>query len=157
MAAALQQGRSQLGDSIRQRSAEEHAKTMLERARWAAAAFANYDRDRTLKIAHAVADAGFAKAGHYGDWAVKETGFGVAEHKKIKNELCSRGIYEHYKDELFVGKRIDYDSKIVEIARPAGVDGLFQDHVRAADAQRHPDQPASPGQGLLRRCGEDDA
>ena len=37
MAAALQQSRSQLTDSIRQRSAEEHAKTMLERARWAAA------------------------------------------------------------------------------------------------------------------------
>ncbi|HEX6093823.1 MAG TPA: hypothetical protein VFZ07_10750, partial [Dongiaceae bacterium] len=121
MAAALQQSRSQLTDSIRQRSAEEHAKTTLERARWAAAAFANYDRDRTLKIARAVAEAGFAKAGHYGDWAVKETGFGVAEHKKIKNELCSRGIYEHYKDELFVGKNIDFENKIVEIARPAGV------------------------------------
>jgi len=121
MAAALQQSRSQLSESIRQRSAEEHAKTKLECARWAAAAFAGFDRERTLKIARAVADAGFAKAGHYGDWAVKETGFGVAEHKKIKNELCSRGIYEHYKDELFVGKRIDYENKIVEIARPAGV------------------------------------
>jgi len=110
-----------MSEQIRQRSVEERAKTMLERARWAAAAFAGFDRERTLKIARAVADAGFAKAGHYGEWAVKETGFGVAEHKRIKNELCSRGIYEHYKNDLLVGKRIDRDAKIVEIARPAGV------------------------------------
>jgi acetaldehyde dehydrogenase / alcohol dehydrogenase len=121
MTAALRENKGRFGEEIRQRSAEEHAKTMLERARWAAAAFAGFDRERTLKIARAAADAGFAKAGHYGDWAVKETGFGVAAHKKIKNELCSRGIYEHYKDELLVGKRIDRDAKIVEIARPAGV------------------------------------
>jgi len=121
MSAALQQYRSQMSEQIRQRSVEERAKTMLERARWAAAAFAGFDRERTLKIARAVADAGFAKAGHYGEWAVKETGFGVAEHKRIKNELCSRGIYEHYKNDLLVGKRIDREAKIVEIARPAGV------------------------------------
>ena len=121
MTAALRESKNRFSEEIRQRSAEEHAKTMLERARWAAAAFAGFDRERTLRIARAAADAGFAKAGHYGDWAVKETGFGVAEHKKIKNELCSRGIYEHYKDEHLVGKRIDRDAKIEEIARPAGV------------------------------------
>ena len=75
-----------------------------------------FDRERTLRIAKAVADAGFAKARHYAEWAVRETGFGVAEHKKIKNELCSRGIFEHYRDEDFVGKRIDAERKIVEIA-----------------------------------------
>ena len=84
MSAALQQSRSQMSEQIRQRSAEEHAKTMLERARWAAAAFAGLDRERTLKIARAAADAGYAKAAQYGDWAVKETGFGVAAHKRIK-------------------------------------------------------------------------
>jgi len=44
-----------------------------------------------------------------------------AEHKKIKNELCSRGIFEHYREEDYVGKRIDAERKIVEFARPAGV------------------------------------
>ena len=45
---------------------------MLERGRWAAAAFARLDRDSTLRIAKAAADAGFAKAQHYAEWAVKE-------------------------------------------------------------------------------------
>jgi acyl-CoA reductase-like NAD-dependent aldehyde dehydrogenase len=94
---------------------------MLERGRWAAAAFARLDRDSTLRIAKAAADAGFAKAQHYAEWAVKETGFGVVEHKKIKNELCSRGIYDYYRDEPLTGLKIDAERKIVEVARPAGV------------------------------------
>jgi acyl-CoA reductase-like NAD-dependent aldehyde dehydrogenase len=108
-------------DDARPQSIEARAKMMLERAHWAATAFAAFDRERTLRIAKAAADAGFAKAGHYGEWAVRETGFGVAEHKRIKNELCSRGIYEHYRNDDFVGKRIDPERKIVEFARPAGV------------------------------------
>src|SRR4030095_3025222 len=94
---------------------------MLERAHWAATTFASFDRERTLRVAKAAADAGFAKAAHYGEWAVRETGFGVAEHKRIKNELCSRGLFEHYRDADYVGKRIDAERKIVEFARPAGV------------------------------------
>ena len=30
--------------------------------------------------------------GRYAEWAVKETGFGVVEHKIIKNEACSLGV-----------------------------------------------------------------
>jgi acyl-CoA reductase-like NAD-dependent aldehyde dehydrogenase len=108
-------------DAERPQSVEARARMMLERAHWAATSFATFDRERTLRVAKAAADAGFAKAGHYAEWAVRETGFGVAEHKKIKNELCSRGIFEHYRDEDHVGKRIDAERKIVEFARPAGV------------------------------------
>lgn len=93
----------------------------LENARWAAGAFAGFDRARTLAVARAVAEAGAARARDYGDWAVRETGFGVAEHKAIKNQITSTGFYEHYKDQDFVGKRIREADKIVEIARPAGV------------------------------------
>ncbi|HWA41911.1 MAG TPA: aldehyde dehydrogenase family protein [Hypericibacter adhaerens] len=108
-------------DSLKEESQLARARMMLERARWAAAAFARLDREATLRIAKAAADAGFAKAQLYADWAVKETGFGVAEHKKIKNELCSRGIFEHYRNEQLAGLKIDADRKIVELARPAGV------------------------------------
>ncbi len=94
---------------------------MLERGRWAAGEFATFDRARTLGVAKAVAEAGASRAKHYGEWAVRETGFGVAEHKAIKNELTSIGFYEHYKDHDFVGKRVRSEQKIVEIARPAGV------------------------------------
>ena len=40
-----------------------------------------------------------------------ETGFGVAEHKIIKNEACSLGIFERYRDEDYVSPRIDPDSQ----------------------------------------------
>jgi acetaldehyde dehydrogenase / alcohol dehydrogenase len=108
-------------DSMKDEAQLARARMMLERARWAASSFARFDRETTLRIAKAAADAGFAKAQHYAEWAVKETGFGVAEHKKIKNELCSRGIFEHYRDEPLVGLKIDAEKKIVEVARPAGV------------------------------------
>ena len=108
-------------DAERPQSVEARSRMMLERAHWAAMAFATFDRERALRVAKAAADAGFAKAGHYAEWAVRETGFGVAEHKKIKNELCSRGLFEHYRDDDYVGKRVDPARKIVEFAQPAGV------------------------------------
>lgn len=108
-------------DGERPESVEARAKMMLERAHWAATGFAGFDRAQTLKIARAAAEAGFAKAQHFAEWAVRETGYGVVEHKKLKNELCSRGIFEHYKEDDFVGKRVDTARKIVEFARPAGV------------------------------------
>ena len=100
---------------------EHQVDMMLERARWAAGAFAGFDRARTLAIAKAVAEAGASRAKKYGEWAVRETGFGVPEHKTIKNELTTTGFYAHYKDRDFVGKRVRVKDKIVEIARPAGV------------------------------------
>jgi acetaldehyde dehydrogenase/alcohol dehydrogenase len=97
------------------------AAQMVEKARWAAASFATYGRDEVLAIAKAVAEAAAAEARRYADWAVEETGFGNAEHKAIKNRLCSIGLFEHYKDANFTDFRIDADRKIVEIPKPAGV------------------------------------
>jgi acetaldehyde dehydrogenase/alcohol dehydrogenase len=72
-------------------------------------------------IVRAAAAAGAAKAREYADWAVRETGFGVAEHKVIKNVACSTGIAEHYADHDYVTPRIDARARIVEVPRPAGV------------------------------------
>ncbi len=74
-----------------------------------------------LSIARAVAEAAAASARKYAEWAVEETGFGNADHKEIKNRLCSTGLYEHYKDENFTDFRIDPDTKMVEMPKPAGV------------------------------------
>ena len=108
-----------IADSAAARSAR--ADLVLERARWAAGEFHRYDRDRTMAIADAAARAAFDKAGEYADWAVRETGFGVAAHKKIKNELSSIPLVDHYRGEDFVNPRIDAQARIVEIPRPAGV------------------------------------
>jgi hypothetical protein len=97
------------------------ATLLLERARWAAESFRRYDREATLRIAEAVAVAAREKAGHFAEWAVKETGFGVVEHKKLKNELTSLSFLEHYRDQDFVNPRIDPARKLIEIPKPAGV------------------------------------
>lgn len=99
----------------------ERAKLMLDRARWAASRMQKLDRAATRRIVEAVANAGHAKAQHYAEWAVRETGMGVVEHKRIKNEACSRGLVELYSHDDFISPRIDATKKIVELPRPAGV------------------------------------
>jgi acetaldehyde dehydrogenase / alcohol dehydrogenase len=97
------------------------ARAMLQRAQWAASAFARYDRAAVDRIVHAAAAAGAAKAREYADWAVRETGFGVAEHKVIKNLASSTGLIEAYAGHDYVTPRVDPDARMVEIPRPAGV------------------------------------
>ena len=97
------------------------ARQMLERAGWAARAFAGYDRASVLRIAEAVARVAEDRAEHYAQWAVTETGFGTVRDKVVKNRLCSRGILDAYRGQDYVTPRIDSDRKIVELPRPAGV------------------------------------
>ena len=97
------------------------AETVLERARWASEAFLRYDRAKVLAIAQAIANAAHEKAEAYAEWAVRETGFGVVAHKKIKNELTARPFLDYYRDWDFVNPRTDPSTGIVEVPRPAGV------------------------------------
>ena len=99
----------------------EQAKLKVERSRWAAVKFQKLDRATVTRIVNAVAHAAHAKAQLYADWAVRETGMGVVDHKRQKNEACSRGLVEMYGAEDFVAPRIDAARKIVELPRPAGV------------------------------------
>jgi len=98
-----------------------HGRAMVERAEWAARAFATYDIASVRRIAMAAAQAGEAQARQLADAAVAETGFGVAEHKFLKNVACSIGIWNTYADDDYVSPVIDEGRKIVEIPRPAGV------------------------------------
>jgi acyl-CoA reductase-like NAD-dependent aldehyde dehydrogenase len=91
------------------------------RAAWASRYYRSFSRDAVMAIAEAVARAGHEKAGHFADLAVAETGFGVVEHKKIKNELCTHALLDHYRDLDLVTPRIDAELKIVELPKPAGV------------------------------------
>jgi len=97
------------------------ARAMLQRAQWAAQAFGRYDKATVDRIVHAAAQAGAARAGEYAEWAVRETGFGVTEHKVIKNLAASTGLVEAYAGHDYVTPRIDPEAKVVEIPRPAGV------------------------------------
>jgi acyl-CoA reductase-like NAD-dependent aldehyde dehydrogenase len=97
------------------------AGTMIGRARWAARAFASYDRPQVMRIASAVARAGERHAREHAEWAVRETGFGVVEHKVRKNLACSRDLFETYRDHDYVTPRVDRARAMVEVPRPAGV------------------------------------
>ena len=97
------------------------AEMILDRARWASQIFQRYDRETTLRIADAAARAAHEKAGEYAEWAVRETGFGVAEHKRIKNEMSSLALVDHYRDWNFVDPDRDGRTGVVRIPRPAGV------------------------------------
>ncbi|HLI58719.1 MAG TPA: aldehyde dehydrogenase family protein [Solirubrobacteraceae bacterium] len=97
------------------------ARMMLQRARWAATAFAAYDRDQTRAVVEAAAEVAYQNAERFAHEAVEETGMGVAEHKRRKNEACSRGLVERYADEDYVGVRIDAGRKLLEVPKPAGV------------------------------------
>lgn len=94
---------------------------VLERARWAAGAYADYDQATVAAIVEAVAEAGHREAERFAAAAVAETGMGVVADKVAKNRACSRGIVEHYRGQDYVSPRIDATRKIVEIPRPAGV------------------------------------
>ncbi len=97
------------------------AARVVSRARWAGSSFANYGRKDVLAITEAVAKFGARNARRYADWAVAETGFGNADHKEIKNRLCSQGIFDYYKEYNYTDHRIHHENGIVEIPRPAGV------------------------------------
>ena len=97
------------------------ARAMLQRAEWAARAFARYDRQAVDRVVHAAAQAGAARAREYAEWAVRETGSGVAEHKVVKNLACSTGLVEAYAGHDYVTPRFDPATKMVEVPRPAGV------------------------------------
>ena len=97
------------------------ARMMLDRARWAATAFATFDRDRTHRVVEAVADVAYQNAERFAIATVEETGMGVVEHKRHKNEACSRGIVERYAVGDYVDAQIDTDAKIVAVPKPAGV------------------------------------
>jgi acetaldehyde dehydrogenase/alcohol dehydrogenase len=102
-------------------AASNQARQTLARAHWAAGAFASYERETVLRITETAARAAHAESARYADWAVKETGFGVVEHKIIKNKACSLGLFERYRNDDLVSPRIDPAAKIISIPRPAGV------------------------------------
>ncbi len=84
---------------------------------WRRSSQADVDR-----VCAAMADAGFAASGQLGIMARDETGYGVAAHKKLKNELGSRVVWESIRDLKTVGiVRHDAARKLYEIAWPMGV------------------------------------
>ncbi|WP_432703231.1 aldehyde dehydrogenase family protein [Lysinibacillus sphaericus] len=88
----------------------------------AQAAYMQYSQQQVDSIVKAVADAAFKEAERLGKMAVEETGMGIQNHKKMKNEVASRDVYEDIKDLKTVGViGTDRLKKVTEIASPFGV------------------------------------
>jgi acetaldehyde dehydrogenase (acetylating) len=84
---------------------------------WSHATQADVDR-----VCAAMAEAGYRASERLGRLAVEETGYGVAAHKKLKNEFSSRRVWESIRDLKTVGViRHDPDRRLYEIAWPMGV------------------------------------
>jgi acyl-CoA reductase-like NAD-dependent aldehyde dehydrogenase len=96
-------------------------RAMVERADWAGRSFATYDAASVRRIVEAAANALAKHAQEFAAQAVAETGFGVVEHKVLKNLACSTGLVETYRSHDYTTPEIDLDNKIVSVPRPAGV------------------------------------
>ncbi|MGE8037305.1 aldehyde dehydrogenase family protein [Lysinibacillus sp. NPDC093692] len=94
----------------------------VRHANIAQATYMQYSQQQVDHIVKAVADAAFKEAERLANMAVQETGMGVPNHKKMKNEVASRDVYEDIKDLKTVGVvGFDRMKKVTEIASPFGV------------------------------------
>lgn len=94
----------------------------VKNANIAQASYSQFSQQQVDRIVKAVADVAFKEAERLGKMAVQETGMGIPNHKKMKNEVASRDVYEDIKDLKTVGV-IGFDrmTKVTEIASPFGV------------------------------------
>lgn len=100
----------------------QEMRSAVIKAKQAQLKYMGFTQEQVDRIVKAVADAAYEKSAELGDLAVKETGMGVAAHKKIKNEVGSKAVYESIKDLKTVGViGEDKVKKMVEIAAPFGV------------------------------------
>jgi acetaldehyde dehydrogenase (acetylating) len=79
-------------------------------------------QEQVDRVCAAMSEAAFKAAGRLGQLAHEETGYGHAEHKRLKNEFAAVNVWESIKDVKTVGV-VAHDpvKKIYEIAWPMGV------------------------------------
>ena len=100
----------------------QQAREMVLKAReaqktWGYATQADVDR-----VCEAMAEAAYGAAERLGRMAAVETGFGVPEHKKIKNQFASMAVWNAIKDVKTVGIiEKDDQLQLYKIAWPMGV------------------------------------
>jgi acetaldehyde dehydrogenase (acetylating) len=100
----------------------QEARTLVADAYAAWKIWSKASQEQVDRVCAAMADAAFGAAERLGRMAHEETGYGVALHKKLKNEFASRNVWNSIKDIKTVGViRNDVERHIVEIAWPMGV------------------------------------
>lgn len=91
-------------------------------ARAAQRAFATAEQGDVDRICAAMAEAAERDSARLGRLAQEETGYGVADHKRLKNEFASRQVWDSIRDVPTCGVlRRDEARGLVEIGWPVGV------------------------------------
>ena len=100
----------------------QEARDLADAAYQAQLAWSHTSQQEVDRVCSAMADAAYKESGRLGLLAHRETGYGIAAHKKLKNELGSRIVWQSIKNVPTVGViRHDESRKIYEIAWPVGV------------------------------------
>lgn len=100
----------------------QEARELATRAFDAWKIWASASQKQVDQVCEAMATVALDASERLGKMAHEETGFGVPEHKRLKNEFASRNVWESIKNIKTVGV-ISHDiaKKIYEIAWPVGV------------------------------------
>jgi len=100
----------------------QEARTLALAAKSAQEWWGRASQEEVDRVCAAMAEAGAAAAASLAALAVEETGYGVMEHKTLKNQLCSSILWDSIRDIKTVGV-IDRDEarRLFHVALPMGV------------------------------------
>jgi acetaldehyde dehydrogenase (acetylating) len=100
----------------------QEARDMVAAAHEAWQSWSRASQEQVDRVCAVMAEAGYQASDRLGRLAQEETGYGVALHKKLKNEFSSRTVWESIRDLKTVGViRQDPARRMYEIAWPMGV------------------------------------
>jgi acetaldehyde dehydrogenase (acetylating) len=100
----------------------QEARTLATQAFKAWNVWSKATQEQVDRVCAAMSEAAFLAADRLGRLASEETGYGVPEHKKLKNEFAARNVWESIRNIKTVGiVRHDEQHKIDEIAWPMGL------------------------------------
>ena len=103
-------------------SSIQEARDQIARAYAAWQAWSHASQADVDRVCAAMAEAGYQASERLGRLANEETGYGVAAHKKLKNQFASRRVWESIASLKTVGViRHDAERRLYEIAWPMGV------------------------------------
>lgn len=100
----------------------QQARLMALAAREAQLVWGNATQEQVDRVCAAMAGAAHGASERLGRMSSEETGYGVPEHKKLKNEFGSKFVWESIKDIKTAGVvRHDPAARVYEIAWPMGI------------------------------------
>lgn len=100
----------------------QEARRLATAAKAAQEKWAHASQEEVDRVCAAIARAGADAAERLAAMAVEETGYGVVEHKVLKNQLCSTILWNAIRDTKTVGiVGRDDERRIIRVALPMGV------------------------------------